>query len=94
MTSGDNFIIHLMGLGLTEKKCQCYPDLLKYGLKTFSSLAKPPKTHCKGIHRTLNTLFERGIVRASLNSPMAYSAVELETALEAAPKKDYRNVPD
>ncbi len=87
MASGDDFITHLMGFGLTEKEASCYFYLLKYGPKTPSPLAKALHTYREDVHRTLTTLIEKGMVRPSLDSPTVYTAVELETALESALKK-------
>ncbi len=82
----DDFITQLMGFGLTEKEAHCYFYLLKYGPKTPSPLAKSLHTYREDVHRTLTALIEKGMVRPSLDSPTLYTAVELETALEAALK--------
>jgi sugar-specific transcriptional regulator TrmB len=39
------------------------------------------------VHRTLTSLIEKGMVRPSLDSPTIYTAVDLDTALESAVKK-------
>ncbi|MGZ4904641.1 MAG: TrmB family transcriptional regulator [Halobacteriota archaeon] len=87
MASEDDFITHLMGFGLTEKEAQCYFHLLRYGPKTPSPLAKALHTYREDMHRTLNSLIDKGMVRPSLDSPTVYTAVELETALESALRK-------
>ncbi|MGZ4903740.1 MAG: TrmB family transcriptional regulator [Halobacteriota archaeon] len=87
MTDEDDFIAHLMGFGLTEKEAQCYFHLLRYGPKTPSPLAKALHTYREDMHRTLNSLIDKGMVRPSLDSPTLYAAVELDTALESALKK-------
>jgi sugar-specific transcriptional regulator TrmB len=87
MNSDDAFITHLTGFGLTEKEAQCYFYLLKYGPKTPSPLAKSLKTYREDVHRTLTALIDKGMVRPSLDSPTLYTAVVLETALEAALKR-------
>jgi sugar-specific transcriptional regulator TrmB len=61
--------------------------LLKYGPKTPSPLSKSLKTYREDVHRTLTSLIEKGMVRPSLDSPTLYAAVDLDTALEAALKK-------
>ncbi|MGZ4913095.1 MAG: TrmB family transcriptional regulator [Halobacteriota archaeon] len=76
-----------MGFGLTEKEAQCYFYLLRYGPKTPSPLAKSLDTYREDVHRTLQSLIEKGMVRPSLDSPTLYTAVELETALESALKQ-------
>jgi len=87
MSSEDEFITRLMGFGLTEKEAHAYFYLLKYGPKTPSPLAKALHTYREDMHRTLNSLIDKGVVRPSLDSPTVYTAVDLETALESALKK-------
>ncbi len=87
MSSDTDFITHLIGFGLTEKEAQCYFYLLKYGPKTPSPLAKALHTYREDTYRLLSSLIDKGMVRPSLSSPTLYTAVELETALEAALKK-------
>jgi len=87
MTNDDDFISRLIGFGLSEKEAQTYLHLLKYGPKTPSPLAKSLKTYREDVHRTLTSLIEKGMVRPSLDAPTVYTAVDLDTALEAALKK-------
>jgi len=87
MTDEDDFIARLIGFGLTEKEAQCYFHLLKYGSKAPSSLAKSLNTYREDVHRTLNSLIEKGMVRPSLGSPTIYTAVTIEIALESALRK-------
>ncbi len=76
------FISRLRGFGLTEKEARCYFQLLKYGPKTPSPLARALHTYREDMHRTLNSLIEKGMVRPSLDSPTVYTAVTLDTALD------------
>ncbi|MGZ4936945.1 MAG: TrmB family transcriptional regulator [Halobacteriota archaeon] len=76
------FIARLQGFGLTEKEAQCYFHLLKYGPKTPSPLARALRTYREDVHRTLNGLIDKDMVRPSLDSPTVYTAVALDTALE------------
>ena len=41
------------------------------------------QTYWEDVHRTLNTLLEKGIVAKSLSTPTVYVAVPPETALDA-----------
>lgn len=84
MSSADEFTSRLMGFGLTEKEAQCYFYLLRYSPKTPSPLAKALHTYREDVHRTLNSVIEKDMVRPSLNSPTVYAAVDLSVALEAA----------
>ncbi len=81
------FIPRLVSFGLSEKEARLYLHLLKYGPKTPSPLAKSLKTYREDVHRTLNGLIDKGMVRPSLDSPTIYAAVDLDAALEAAVKK-------
>ncbi len=87
MNNEDEFTRRLMGFGLTEKEAHCYFYLLKYGPKTPSPLAKALDTYREDMHRTLNSLIDKGMVRPSLDSPTIYTAVELESALQSGLKK-------
>jgi sugar-specific transcriptional regulator TrmB len=87
MDSEADFVTRLIGFGLSEKEAQAYLHLLKYGPKTPSPLAKSLKTYREDVHRTLTGLIEKGMVRPSLDSPTIYTAVDLDTALESALKK-------
>jgi sugar-specific transcriptional regulator TrmB len=87
MTENDEFIRRLTQFGLSEKEAQLYLHLLRYGPKTPSPLAKSLKTYREDVHRTLTSLIEKGMVRPSLYAPTVYTAVDLDTALEAALKK-------
>jgi len=87
MASEDDLIDHLMGFGLTKKEAHCYFHLLKYGPKTPSPLAKSLRTYRVDVHRTLNSLIDKGMVNTSLASPTLYTAVDLDIALDAALKK-------
>lgn len=87
MSDEGEFILRLIGFGLTEKEAKLYLYLLKYGPKTPSPLAKSLKTYREDVHRTLASLIDKGMVRPSVDAPTVYTAVELETALESALKK-------
>jgi sugar-specific transcriptional regulator TrmB len=81
------FIARLIGFGLSEKEARLYFQLLKYGPKPSSALTKALKTYREDVHRTLTSLIEKGMVRPSLDVPPSYVAVDLESALESALKK-------
>jgi sugar-specific transcriptional regulator TrmB len=81
------FVTRLTDFGLSEKEAHLYLRLLKYGPKTPSPLAKSLNTYREDVHRTLAALIDKGMVRPSLDSPTTYAAVDLDTALESALKK-------
>jgi sugar-specific transcriptional regulator TrmB len=87
MDNEADFITRLIGFGLSEKEAIVYLHLLKYGPKTPSPLAKSLKTYREDVHRTLNSLIDKGMVKPSLDSPTVYAAVDLDTALESVVKK-------
>jgi len=86
MADDSEFLSRLMSFGLSEKEAQTYLHLLKYGPKPPTLLAKSLKTYREDVHRMLTSLIDKGMVNPSLDSPTVYSAVELETALDAALK--------
>jgi len=87
MTDDSEFLSRFISFGLSEKEAQTYLHLLKYGPKPPTLLAKALKTYREDVHRTLNSLIDKGMVNPSLESSSVYSAVELETALDVALKR-------
>jgi len=87
MADDNEFLSRLINFGLSEKEAQLYFNLLKYGPKPPSLLAKSLKTYREDIYRTLTSLIDKGMVNQSLESPTVYAAVDLDTALDAALKK-------
>ena len=86
MTIDDEFTRRLIGFGISEKEAQLYLHLLKYGPNTPSLLAKSLHTYREDVHRTLNSLIEKGMVRSSLMHGV-YAGVDLDAALTAALKR-------
>lgn len=84
MQTDYDFILRLIGFGLSEKEALLYLQLLKYGPKTPSPLAKSLHTYREDVYRTMTSLIEKGMVKPSLDAPTVYIAVNLETALASA----------
>jgi sugar-specific transcriptional regulator TrmB len=57
--------------------------LLKYGKSTIADLAKRLETYRSGVHRTIESLIERGMAEELLEIPVAYVAIPLNDALDA-----------
>ncbi|MGZ4883518.1 MAG: helix-turn-helix domain-containing protein, partial [Halobacteriota archaeon] len=87
MPTDDEVTRLLMSFGLNEKEARLYLHLLKYGPKTLAQLAKSLNTYRTDVHRTSNTLIEKGMVRPSLNSPATFTAVNLDAALASVLEK-------
>jgi len=87
MVDDSELITRLIGFGLSEKEAQLYLNLLKYGPKSPSLLARSLKTYREDVHRTLTDLIDKGMVTPSLDSPTVYTAVELDMALDRTLKK-------
>ena len=94
MTIDDEYTRRLVGFGISEKEAQLYLHLLKYGPKTPSPLAKSLHTYREDVHRTLNSLIEKGMVRPALNMHGVYAAVDLDAALAAALKRQELELSD
>ena len=87
MADDSEFITRLIGFGLSEKEAHLYFHLLKYGPKFASPLAKSLKTYREDVYRMLTSLIDKGMVRASLETPTVYTAVDLDIALDTALKR-------
>jgi sugar-specific transcriptional regulator TrmB len=87
MDNEDTFITRLIGFGLSQKEARLYHHLLKYGAKPPAVIARHMRTYRKDVHRTLNSLIDKGVVAKSLSAPTVYAAVDLDTALGSAVKR-------
>ena len=87
MADDSELITRLIGFGLSEKEAQLYLNLLKYGPRSPSLLARSLKTYREDVYRTLTDLIDKGMVTPSLDSPTVYTAVELDMALDRTLKK-------
>jgi len=87
MTTDDEFTRRLIGFGLSEKAARTYLNLLKYGPRSPTPLAKSMHTYREDMHRTLTSLIDKGMVRPSLDAPTVYAAVDLNVALSSMLKK-------
>ena len=81
------FITRLSDFGLSQKEARLYHHLLKYGAKPPAVIARHMQTYREDVHRTLNTLIDKGMVAKSLSAPTVYAAVDLDTALDSAVKR-------
>ncbi|MGZ4891560.1 MAG: TrmB family transcriptional regulator [Halobacteriota archaeon] len=88
MADDDEFITRLSDFGLSEKEARLYHLLLKYGAKPPAVIARGMRTYREDVHRTLNTLVEKGMVVKSLSAPTVYVALPPETALDEVVWRD------
>ena len=87
MSNDAEFITRLSHFGLGKKEAQLYLHLLKHGPRTPSPIAKALNTYRTDVHRTLISLIEKGMVRASFDSRTVYAAIDLDAALDSTVKK-------
>jgi sugar-specific transcriptional regulator TrmB len=85
--SETEFIKRLTEFGLGEKEARLYVCLLKYGESTITDLAKRLETYRSGVHRTIESLIERGMAEELLETPVVYVAIPLNNALDALTEK-------
>jgi non-heme chloroperoxidase len=72
----------LKNFGLTEKEAEIYIFLAKHGILTGGEVSKQTKTHRPRIYRILKRLQKKGLVEATLESPVRFSSVPFEEVLD------------
>ncbi|MFX0202668.1 MAG: alpha/beta fold hydrolase [Candidatus Hodarchaeota archaeon] len=72
----------LKNFGLTEKEAEIYIFLAKHGVLTAGEISKQTKTHRPIIYRILKSLQKKGLVEATLESPVRFSSVPFEEVLD------------
>ena len=72
----------LKNFGLTEKEAEIYIFLAKHGVLTGGEVSKQTKTHRPRIYRILKRLLKKGLVEATLESPVRFSSVPFEEVLD------------
>jgi sugar-specific transcriptional regulator TrmB len=73
----------LTEFGLSEKEARLYVYLLKYSESTITDLTKRLETYRLDVHRTIESLVERGMAEALLEIPVVYVAIPISDALGA-----------
>lgn len=71
----------LSQFGLTPNQCKVYVFLSKYGSRTAPQVCKALKIHRTETYQLLSTLQNKGIVSASFDHPIRFTAISLETAM-------------
>jgi len=72
----------LKNFGLTEKEAEIYVFLAKHGVLTGGEISKQTKTHRPRIYRILKRLQKKGLVEATLESPIRFSSIPFEEVLD------------
>ena len=81
--SSGNIFKFLTNFGLTEKETEIYIFLAKHGVQRSGEIAKGIKTHRAEIYRMLKSLQIKGLVESTLESPIRFTIVPFETALDS-----------
>ena len=85
--SETELIKRLTEFGLSEKEARLYVYLLKYSESTITDLMKRLETYRLDVHRTIESLVERGMAEALMETPVVYVAVPLSDALGAMTRR-------
>ncbi len=72
----------LSDFGLTEKEADIYIYLAKHGLLTGGEISKQTKTHRALVYRILKILQKKGVIEATLESPIRFSSIPFEKILD------------
>ena len=81
--SDESIVNILRNLGLPKREIDIYLFLSKYGMKDVKSVSTHLKIERVQTYRTIKSLEDKGIVEATLEAPIRYKAVPLETLLES-----------
>ena len=95
MRSIDELLKRLMEFGLNEREAKLYVCLLKHGASTVAKLTKSLGTYRVDVHRTLESVIDKGLVEALLDTPLMYVAVPIREAVNSALEErmdEYRNM--
>jgi len=84
MRSVDELLKRLMEFGLNEREARLYVCLLKHGASTVAKLTKSLGTYRVDVHRTLESVIDKGLVEALLDAPLMYVAVPIREAVNSA----------
>jgi len=84
MHSMDELLKRLMEFGLNEREARLYVCLLKTGASTVAKLTKSLGTYRVDVHRTLESVIDKGLVEALLDAPLMYVAVPIREAVNSA----------
>jgi sugar-specific transcriptional regulator TrmB len=84
MHSVDELLKQLMEFGLNEREARLYVCLLKNGASTVAKLTKSLGTYRVDVHRTLESVIDKGLVEALLDAPPMYVAVPIREAVNSA----------
>jgi len=72
----------LMNSGLTEKESEVYLSLSKNGFQKAGDISRSLRMHKAQVYKILKKLQNRGLVEASLDFPMRFTAIPFEKFLD------------
>lgn len=79
----DELLNRLTEFGLNEREAKLYLCLLKNGASTVAKLTKSLGTYRVDVHRTLESVIDKGLVEALLDAPLMYVAVPIKEAVNS-----------
>lgn len=83
MHTMDELLNRLTEFGLNEREAKLYLCLLKNGASTVAKLTKSLGTYRVDVHRTLESVIDKGLVEALLDAPLMYVAVPIKEAVNS-----------
>lgn len=80
----DELLKRLTEFGLNEREARLYVCLLRHRASTVAQLTRNVGTYRVDVHRTLQSLINKGLVDALLDAPLMYVAVPVREAVNSA----------
>jgi len=88
----EKILTQLSSFGLTSNQCKVYTFLGKYGSKTAPEVCRALKLPRTETYRLLTSLQNEGIVSATFQHPLKFSALPLNNALRVMVNKEKERI--